>query len=174
MLDGISDTVSGGLIAITSSVVTLVGAIWVDNLRSKRDQKIKRYELLYSPCASKLEVISGLFVKMEILYDERSGYDPKTSPENAESAKLYNDYGLVYNNFELQCKDLIGIISKNIHLSMYRDWKHFTSVRQTMDRIIIETTLDQEKKFHISSVVEGKEILNQLKRMKVISKRISN
>jgi hypothetical protein len=66
MLDGISDTVSGGLIAITSSVVTLVGAIWVDNLRSKRDQNIKRYEVLYSPCASKIEVISELFVKMEI------------------------------------------------------------------------------------------------------------
>jgi len=174
MLDGISDTVVGGVIAITSSVFTLSGAFLVDTIRSKRDQRIKRYELLYSPCISKLETIIELFSKMERLYEQRAGYDPHVGPYNADSTKVYNDYGFIYNIFAKRCSDLSKLISNNIHCSRVDDWNYFTAVRQTMDRISVETALDGNKKFHISVVVEENELISHLEKLKKTSKHFDN
>jgi hypothetical protein len=174
MLDGISDTVTGGLIAITSSLLTLIGAVFVDTIRSRRDRNIKRYEVLYSPSISKLEAINDVFVRLGILYEQRAGYDPHVGPYNDEGARLYNDYGLVYGQFEILCKDLSEIISRNIHLSRAVDWKYFKATRQTMDRIHFETALDGNKKFNISVVVKGKELMSHLEEIKRISRRFDN
>jgi len=174
MLDGISDTVTGGLIAIISSFLTLIGTAFVEWISSRRDRSIKRYEFLYSPCVSKLESINELFVRMGDLYEQRAGYDPHVGPYNDAGAKLYNDYGLVYSQFEILCKDLSELISQNIHLSRPGDWKYFKATRQTMDRISFETALDGNKKFHISVVVKGKELMNHLEDLKRISRRFYN
>lgn len=174
MIEEIMRHSASGLIAIISSGLTIFGTGWLESKREKRDLKRRRYQILYLPCAIKLDQLIEINSKIYELYVKLDGWSQIKDEYDEEKAKLYNQYTNLYGKFDQLSIIIRNEISKNISLSKNEDLYIFSSILHSLSRISIDVELDSSIMNDVSKVINREGFPEYLDNLRALSKRFSD